>query len=153
MKNLKTVALMLIFAAVMFASQAQAKVDVIEQYTNALMTGDVPTLEKLLAPNFWDIYPNGHIADKEHFLEDIRAKKLVINRITLTNVRETKVGETRLLTGNGEFRGTMPYPTPEGWMRYTLVVANNNGKEEIVLFQATPVVATKECEDGNCRIK
>lgn len=153
MRKFKVFALMVVFSAMLIASQAQAKVDVIEQYTNALMTGDVAVLEKLLAPNYWNISPNGHISDKEHFLEDIRTKKLAINRMTLTNVRETKVGETRLMTGNGEFRGKTPYPTPEGWMRYTLVVANNNGREEIVLFQATPVVATKECSDGNCRIK
>lgn len=153
MRNFKTVIFLGLFFAFFLAGQAQAKVDVVEQYTNAVMTGDVAALEKLLAPNYWNISPNGHIADKEHFLESIRTKQLVINRMTLTNVRETKIGETRLITGNGEFRGKALYSEPEGWMRYTLVVADNNGKEEVVLFQATPVVATSDCSDGNCRIK
>lgn len=135
------------------ASGAQAKVDIVDQYTNAVMTGDVAALEKLLAPNYWNIAGNGHIWDKEHFLQALRDKELVVNRLTITNARETKVGETRLITGNGEFRGKSLNPRPQGLMRYTMVVADNNGKEEVVLFQTTPVVPTKDCEDGNCKIR
>lgn len=143
-------------AAIVFlcaASGAQAKVDIVDQYTNAVMTGDVAALEKLLAPNYWNIAGNGHIWDKEHFLQALRDKELVVNRLTITNARETKVGETRLITGNGEFSGKSLNPRPQGLMRYTMVVANNNGKEEVVLFQTTPVVPTKDCEDGNCKIR
>lgn len=153
MRLLKPLLTFAVIAFLCVASGAQAKVDVVDQYVNAVMTADIPALEKLLAPNYWNIASNGHIWDKEHFLQALRDKELVVNRLSFTNVRETKVGETRLLTSNGEFYGKALNPRPEGLMRFTMVVANNNGKEEVVLFQVTPVVPTKECKDGNCKIK
>ena len=132
---------------------ARAGADVIEQYTNAVMTCDIPVLEKILAPNYWHIGGNGHIQDKEHFLQSLKNKDLVVDRLTFTNVREASLGQTRLLTGNGTFKGHSTLPRPQGLMRYTMVTAENKGKEEVVLFQATPVRPTPECEEGNCRIK
>lgn len=153
MRFWKIFMLTVVFASCSLALEAQAKVDVMDQYTNAVMTGDVAVLEKLLAPNYWNIASNGHIWDKEHFIDAIRSKELVVNRLTLTNSRETKVGDTRLITSNGIFNGKSSSPRPQGLMRFTMVVANNNGQEQVVLFQCTPVIATKDCEDGNCKLK
>lgn len=132
---------------------ANARVRTSELYINALMSGDANELENLLAPNFWYIGSNGHIRDKEHFIQEIRDKKLVVNRITFFNDRETKVGNTVLITSNGEYKGSSEMPRPEGLMRFTMVLANNNGKEQVALFQATPVIPTAECKDGNCKIR
>lgn len=140
-------------AVALLCGQCLAKANTIELFTNALITADIPELEKLIAPNFWNIASNGHISDKEHFIASIKDKKLVIDRLKLTNIRETKVGDTRLLTATGEFHGTSEVPRPQGNLRYTLVLANNNGQEQVVLMQSTPVVPTPECSDGNCKIK
>ena len=153
MKFLKTVPLAAMLVLLLTCSLAQARADTVELYTNAVMTADIPELEKLLAPNFWYIGANGHIRDKEHFIQEIRDKTLVVDRLTLTNQRETKVGDTRLVTANGTFKGQSAAPRPQGLMRYTMVLANNNGHEQVALFQATPVIPTDECKDGNCRIK
>ena len=149
----KSMLLTLVCALFLTCGAAQASVDIVDQYTNAVMTGDTAALEKLLAPNYWNIASNGHIWDKEHFINAIKNKELVVNRLTISNLRETQLGETRLLTGNGVFHGKALAPRPEGAMRYTMVIAKNGDKEEVVLFQSTPVVATKDCEDGNCKIK
>lgn len=148
----KIVCLTFILAILSF-SQAYAKMDTVELFTNAFMTSDISELEKTLAPNFWYIGANGHIRDKEHFIDEIRSGKLKVDRVSFTNLRETSVGETRLLTANGTFKGKSDMPLPEGLMRYTLVLADNKGHEQVVLFQATPVIATHDCADGNCRIK
>lgn len=152
--KIRSLILALLAAALLLpCSLAQAKIDTVEQYADAVMTANIPELERLLAPNFWYIGGNGHIRDKENFIKDIKDKVLVVNRLTLTNERETKVGDTRLVTANGNFKGTSAAPRPQGLMRYTLVLANNNGKEQVALFQATPVLPSDECPDGNCRIK
>lgn len=143
----------IVLAFVLCPGAVFAKADTAELYTNAVMTADVPALEKLLAPNFWYIGGNGHIRDKENFIKEIKDKVLVVDRLTLSNMRETKVGETRLLTSNGIFKGESAMPRPQGLMRYTMVIANNDGREQVVLFQATPVISTDECKDGNCKIK
>ena len=132
---------------------ANAKASTVDLFTNAVMTGDAAELEKLLAPNFWYIGANGHIRDKDHFIAEIRDKKLIVNRLSLSNIRETQVGDTTMLTSNGTFQGKTDMPLPDGLMRYTTVLVENQGKEQVALFQATPVIPTKDCEDGNCRIR
>lgn len=153
MRALKIAPFILALLLLLNCPEASAKANTVDLYINAVMTGNTGELEKILAPNFWYIGANGHIRDKEHFIEEIKNKKLIINRLTLSNERETSVGDTRLLTANGIFQGKSDIPLPDGLMRFSLVLANNQGQEQVTLFQATPVIPTHDCADGNCRIK
>ena len=144
------------FAALMITLSgglAQAKPDTVELYTEAVMIGDVPALETLLAPNYWHINANGHIEDKEHFINTIKNKELVIDRLTFTNARTAMISDAKLITGTGYLKAKATPPLPQGLMRVTVVVVSNKGREQIVLFQATPVIATEDCNDGNCKIQ
>ena len=132
---------------------AQAKPDTVELYTEAVMIGDVPALETLLAPNYWHINANGHIEDKEHFINTIKNKELVIDRLTFTNARTALISDAKLITGTGYLKAKATPPLPQGLMRVTVVVVSNKGRDQVVLFQATPVVATDDCNDGNCKIQ
>ncbi|MGE9984652.1 nuclear transport factor 2 family protein [Desulfovibrio sp. SGI.169] len=153
MKFIQLASLFLALALCLAGGVAHAKADTVALYTEAVMTGDIPVLEKLLAPNYWHVSSNGHIQDKENFIAGIKSKKLVVDRLTLTNVRETQVGNTRLLTANGHFKGTATPALPQGLMRFSMVLANNNGVEQVALFQATPVEPSDDCQDGNCKIR
>ena len=135
------------------AGQAHAKADTVALYTEAVMTGDIPALETLLAPNYWHINANGHIEDKEHFINTIKNKELVIDRLTFTNARTAMISDAKLITGTGYLKAKATPPLPQGLMRVTVVVVNNKGREQVVLFQATPVIATEDCNDGNCKIQ
>ena len=145
-----------LFAALMITLSgglAQAKPDTVELYTEAVMIGDVPALETLLAPNYWHINANGHIEDKEHFINTIKSKELVIDRLTFTNARTALISDAKLITGTGYLKAKATPPLPQGLMRVTVVVVSNKGRDQVVLFQATPVVATDDCNDGNCKIQ
>ena len=145
-----------LFAALMITLSgglAQAKPDTVELYTEAVMIGDVPALETLLAPNYWHINANGHLEDKEHFINTIKNKELVIDRLTFTNARTAMISDAKLITGTGYLKAKATPPLPQGLMRVTVVVVNNKGREQVVLFQATPVIATEDCNDGNCKIQ
>ena len=145
-----------LFAALMITLSgglAQAKPDTVELYTEDVMIGDVPALETLLAPNYWHINANGHIEDKEHFINTIKNKELVIDRLTFTNARTAMIGDSKLITGTGYLKAKATPPLPQGLMRVTVVVVNNKGREQVVLFQSTPVIATEDCNDGNCKIQ
>ena len=145
-----------LFAALMITLSgglAQAKPDTVELYTEAVMIGDVPALETLLAPNYWHINANGHIEDKEHFINTIKNKELVIDRLTFTNARTAMISDAKLVTGTGYLKAKATPPLPQGLMRITVVVISNKGREQVVLFQATPVIATDDCNDGNCKIQ
>ena len=145
-----------LFAALMItlsSGLAQAKPDTVELYIEAVMIGDVPALETLLAPNYWHINANGHIEDKEHFINTIKNKELVIDRLTFTNARTAMIADAKLITGTGYLKAKATPPLPQGLMRVTVVVVSNKGREQVVLFQATPVIATEDCNDGNCKIQ
>ena len=135
------------------AGQAHAKADTVALYTEAVMTGDIPALEALLAPNYWHIGANGHIEDKEHFIQSIKNKELVVDRLTILNARTALIGGAQLVTGNGYFKGIAVPALPEGLMRFTLVLVKNQGREQVVLFQTTPVLPSANCKDGNCKIQ
>ena len=132
---------------------AQARPDLVELYAEAVRTADAAELERLLAPNYRHIGANGHIQDKEHFIAAIKAGKMVIKTLHIRNVRASMVGKTIVVTGNGIMQGTSEPPLPEGLMRYTLVLGDNGGKRQVVLFQATPVVPSADCKDGNCALR
>ena len=68
---------------------AAAKADVVELYANAVISADTEMLEKVLAPNDWHIAANGHIQDKEHFIESINflwTKLLFVNEFPVVSV-------------------------------------------------------------------
>ncbi|WP_300709048.1 nuclear transport factor 2 family protein [uncultured Desulfovibrio sp.] len=156
MKFLRTslLALAVLALALTLGSRAaSAKADVVELYANAVISADADMLEKILAPNYWHVAANGHIQDKEHFIQSIRNKQLVINHLTLTNLRRSMVGDCTLMTGNGILRGKATPTLPEGLMRYSIVIAKNGNQEQVVLFQATPVVPSADCKDGNCALR
>ena len=140
-------ALMLVVAA----GGAQARPDLVELYAEAVRTADAAALERLLAPNYWHI--SGHIQDKEHFIAAIKTGKLAVKTLRIRNVRASMAGKTLVVTGNGLMRGVSDPPLPEGLMRYTLVLGDNGGRQQVVLFQATPVIPSAGCEDGNCALR
>ena len=63
------------------------------------------------------------------------------------------IGDSKLITGTGYLKAKATPPLPQGLMRVTVVVVSNKGRDQVVLFQATPVIATEDCNDGNCKIQ
>lgn len=153
MKMKTGIAAVCLALALMAGSSVQARPDMVELYTEAVRTANAAELERLLAPNYWHISANGHIQDKEHFIASIRNGKMRIKELHIRNVRASMVGKTMVVTGNGIMKGSSEPPLPEGLMRYTLVLGDNAGRQQVVLFQATPVVPSVDCKDGNCALR
>lgn len=68
-------------------------------------------------------------------------------------MRSTVMGDVTLVTANGELKGSATPALPQGLMRYTMVLNKVDKETKIVLFQATPVVPSQDCRDGNCAIR
>ncbi len=153
MKKLYVTVAPMLLALALACGTAHARANTVLLYTEAMLTGDVPALETLLAPNYWHISPNGHIRDKQHLIQSIRNKELVIDRLDFANGRTSLIGDAKLVTGTGRLQARSTTPLPEGLMRFMLVLVTNKGREQVVLFQATPVMATPDCKDGNCKIQ
>ncbi|MDD6181620.1 MAG: nuclear transport factor 2 family protein [Desulfovibrionaceae bacterium] len=135
------------------AGNALARADLPEMYAAALVSNDTETLDSILAGNYWHISANGHIQDKEHFITNIKNRKMVIDQLRLSNARTSTYGNTKVVTGNALLRGTFGHPLPQGLVRFTMVTERGTQGEKVVLFQMTPVTPSKACPDGNCEIK
>ncbi|MDO4840232.1 MAG: nuclear transport factor 2 family protein [Desulfovibrionaceae bacterium] len=136
------------------AERAYARPDVADLFVEALLGRDLPELNTVLSSNFIFIGSNGHIQDKDHFLDSLQTGRLIVKEVRLKNTRESTAGSVRMITGNGVFTAYSADPLPSGLMRVTLIADRKGSEEErIVLVQLTPVVSTKDCADGNCRIR
>ena len=136
------------------ADRACARPDVADLFVEALLGKDLPELDALLSSNFIFIGSNGHIQDKDHFMDSLKSGRLAVKEVRLKNTRESTAGSVRMITGNGVFTAYSADPLPSGLMRVTLIADRKGAEDErIVLVQLTPVVSTKDCADGNCRIK
>ncbi len=127
--------------------------DTADLFVAALLDADVPSLERLLAPNFIFVSSGGHAQDRKHFLESLRTGRLAVRKARFSSFRETTAGEVRLLTGNGIFDAVSDTPVPSGLMRVSLVAESTKELERIVLIQLTPVISTPDCPDGNCLLR
>lgn len=121
------------------APVAHAKVDPVALFIEAVMTRDTATLEKLLAANYLHINGNGYLQDKEHFIANLKNGKMVIDRLTITDVKASHFGEATMVTGTVILRGKFEPKLPQGLQRLTMVMEKKDGTDKVILFQATPV--------------
>lgn len=140
MKFQKTALVILpVLLVLLCGSVASAKVDPVELYIEAVMTRDTATLEKLLAANYLHINGNGYLQDKEHFIASLKNGKMLIDRLTITDVNASHYGDATMITGTVLLRGKFEPKLPQGLQRLTMVLEKKDGQNKIILFQATPV--------------
>ena len=129
-----------------FAALAQARADTLSLYIEAFLTEDVKSLEKLLAGNYLHINSNGYVQDRENFLNNLREGKMVIDRLTVTDVATSHYGGATLSTGTVQFKGKFEPKLPSGLHRVTVVMERKGDEEKVILFQATRVRAEARAE-------
>lgn len=123
---------------------ALARVDTLSLYIEAIMTRDTATLEKILAENYLHINGNGYLQDKENFIASIKSGKMRIDRMSVTNIKESSYGGATLTTGNVILHGKFTPKLPEGLQRMSIVLERKGDTEKVLLFQATPVKPSAE---------
>lgn len=151
--KLYAASLFFILSLCLSTNPAWARPDTMELYVEAMLTGDTVALQKLLAPNYWHISANGHIQDKEHLLNTIKEKKLVVHKMSFSNARTVIIGDAKFVTATGHLEATSAIPLPKGLLRFTLVLVKTKNGEKVVLYQGTPVIPSEGCGDGNCAIR
>ena len=120
-------------------SVAHAKADPVALFIEAVMTRDTATLEKLLAANYLHINGNGYLQDKENFIAQLKNGKMIIDRLTITDVKASHYGDATMVTGTVVLRGKFDPKLPQGLQRLTMVMEKKEGADKVILFQATPV--------------
>ena len=111
-----------------------------EQWRTAQLAGDVPTMDKLLAEDYFGISVTGQLNDKMQQLERLKSRRLVISRLDLSDRKVKIVGRIAIVTSLAEIEGMNDGAPLKGKYRYTRVYKRYpDGSWKITNFEVTQV--------------
>lgn len=106
-------------------------------YNAALIAGDVAALERIFATELIYTSPRGELMDRAAQLESIRSKTLRIESATGSDEQIRLYGETGIVIGRFEVRGTFNAQAFHAVERYTSVWVKRDGRWQLVAEQGT----------------
>lgn len=117
------------------------QVEALEQrWRTAQLTGDLATLDRMLADDFIGISMSGEVHTKAQQLERIRSKRLVLTRIDLSDMKVKLVDSVAIVTSQAMVEGTSEGKPVKGTYRYTRIYRQlPSGEWKITSFEATRI--------------
>ena len=111
-----------------------------EQWRTAQLAGDVATMDKLLAEDYFGISVTGQLNDKMQQLERLRSHTLVLTKLAISDVKIKLVGRVAIVTSLAAVEGTNAGEPLKGNFRYTRVYKRYpDGSWKITNFEITRV--------------
>jgi ketosteroid isomerase-like protein len=92
-----------------------------EQWRVAQINGDVPAMERLLAPDYLGISMTGQVTDRAQQLERLRNRHLVLTKIVISDQKIKLVGAVAIVTSLAQIEGTNEGTPVNGMYRYTRI--------------------------------
>lgn len=109
-------------------------------WRNAVLHGNVPAMDGLLADDYMAITPSGILQSKEQALAGLRSGGTRFTSLELSDRKIRLYGTTALVTSRAEVKGTGPEGDMSGNYRYTRVyVRDARGVWRIVSFEASRI--------------
>jgi ketosteroid isomerase-like protein len=111
-----------------------------DQWRDALLKSDTSAMGALLADDYMAITPSGILQTKREALDSMRAHRVHITTMLLSDRKVRFYGKTALVTSLAEVRGTTIEGDVAGSFRYTRVyVRDAQGKWKIVSFESSRI--------------
>jgi ketosteroid isomerase-like protein len=109
-----------------------------EQWRVAQVDGDVPAMEKLLAPDFLGISMTGQVTDRDQQLERMRNRHFVLTKIVISDQKIKLVGAVAIVTSLAQIEGTNEGAPVNGMYRYTRIYRRYpDGTWKVTNFEVT----------------
>jgi ketosteroid isomerase-like protein len=106
----------------------------------AVTKGDVTALEKYTSDDYTFINRSGVLSDKARTMSGIKSGDIKITANDLSDLRVRVYGDTAVVTGRANTKGTMGGKDISGPVLFTRVYIKKDGRWQSVAFQQTPVV-------------
>ena len=121
--------------------ETRREIDQLEdEWRSAVLTGDVRTMNSLLADDYVAITPNGMLQSREDTLQNLRSGRVRFTALSITDRKVRFYGSTAVVTSLATIQGIGPEGPVSGDFRYTRVyVRNPQGLWKIVSFEASRV--------------
>ena len=111
-----------------------------EQWRKAQLAADVTTMDKMMSEDFIGISMSGQVNTKAQQLERVRARKLVVTKVELSDMKVKLVGSVAIVTCQADVEGTNEGSSVKGMYRYTRVYQHlASGEWKITSFEATRI--------------
>jgi ketosteroid isomerase-like protein len=114
--------------------------DLEDQWKNATLAGDVAAMDKLLSEDYVGISQTGQINTKAMQLDRIRTRTVVVQQMSLSDIKIKVVGAVAIVTSRATVQGTSDGADITGDFRYTRVYQRlPSGAWKITNFEATRI--------------
>jgi ketosteroid isomerase-like protein len=111
-----------------------------DEWRTAVLSGNVKTLDSLLADDYMAIAPNGILQSRDEALQILRSGRMHFTSISITDRKVRFYGATAVVTSLASIQANTPDGPITGDFRYTRVyVRNVQGLWKIVSFEASRV--------------
>jgi ketosteroid isomerase-like protein len=111
-----------------------------DAWRSAVLKGNVPAIDALLAEDYMAITPTGILQSKEQTLASVRGGSVHFNKIDFSDRKIRLYGTTALVTSRADVAGNGPEGDISGSYRHTRVyVKDARGKWRIVSFEASRI--------------
>jgi ketosteroid isomerase-like protein len=110
-----------------------------EARAQAAMKGDTATMEKGMTDDYAMITPMGIVEDKNAVLSSFKSGDRKIESIQLEDTKVRVYGNSAVVTGASNIKGTYKGQDISGKYRYTRVYVKQNGQWKTAAFQQTKV--------------
>jgi ketosteroid isomerase-like protein len=109
-----------------------------DEWVKALVRGDGPTLDRIMADDFFFAYPmEGD--DKGQFIGDVLAGNIRVEYLSRENIRVRVWSDTAVLTGNDVAKWYYQGHDFSGHYKIIYVYAHRTGLWQLVCIQACPM--------------
>lgn len=105
----------------------------------AVVKGDVATLDKETSDDYTFISANGQMSDKSQTLNSIKSGDTKLTADDLSDLRVRVYGDTAVVTGKADVKGTVRGQNAPGQILFTRVYVKKYGRWHSVAFQQTKV--------------
>ena len=110
------------------------------QWRAAQLAGDIATMDKLLADDYFGISMTGQLNNKAQQLDRLRNRTLVLTRLDVSDVKIKLVGRVAIVTSLAQIDGTSEGESLDGTFRYTRIYKRYpDGSWKITNFEVTKV--------------
>jgi len=105
----------------------------------AVVKKDTATLEKMTADDYQLIDSNGRMRGKADTMDAIKSGAINLQSNDIDDLKVQVYGNTAVVTGRGNPKGTIDGKDMGGPIRFTRVYVKRNGTWQSVLFQQTRI--------------
>ncbi len=119
-----------------------------EQWRTAQLLGDAATMDKMLSEDFIGISISGQVNTKAQMLDRVRAHRVALSKIELSDMKVKLIGGIAIVTSLAEVEGINEGASVKGTYRYTRVYQRlPSGGWKITSFEATRVPGHKSAKE------